>query len=532
MRASGILLPVFSLPGRYGIGSFSEEARKFIDFLVEAGQTYWQILPIGPTSYGDSPYQSFSVFAGNPYFISLEELIRQGLLTEAECDALDFGTDRNDIDYGKLYEGRYKLLRLAFGRSDIEEDEKFQRFLVENDDWLPDYAMFMVLKNQNDGAAFHKWEDQFRLHNELTLIAAEEALHEELRFYEYLQYEFNRQWTELKKYANDSGIRIVGDIPIYVAPDSADVWAHPELFQVDEEGHMEAVAGCPPDGFSADGQLWGNPLYRWEYHASTGYEWWIRRMERCRQLYDVIRIDHFRGFDQYYSIPADAKTAKIGEWKDGPGMKLFDAISEALPDMHIIAEDLGYITESVKQLVKDSGYPNMKVLEFAFDSRDSSGTGLYLPHNYDKNCVVYTGTHDNETLAGWISGLPKEELDMVKAYLYTDSTHVGDLTWRLIRLAMSSTANYCIVPVQDYLVLGNAARINTPSTTGRNWRWRMSPDALSPELAASILRMTRIYGRQIIRDDETDEITEDGEPGAAADGNEPEPAAEDRESDD
>ena len=507
MRASGILMPIFSLPGKYGIGCFSEEARKFVAFLAKAGQQYWQILPLGPTGYGDSPYQSYSVFAGNPYFISLEELIRQGLLTKEECEAADLGSDELAVDYGKLYQARFKLLRRAFERSNIEENEKFHQFLEMNGDWLPDYALFMVLKDQHAGAPFKQWETSYRLHSELMMIAMEKTLQQDVRFYEYLQYEFNRQWADLKTYANEAGVKIIGDIPIYVAPDSADVWANPDLFQIDDEGNIEAVAGCPPDGFSATGQLWGNPLYDWEYHQATEYEWWIRRMERCAQLYDVVRIDHFRGFDEYYSIEADAETAIDGEWKKGPGLELFEAIKKNLPDLTVIAEDLGYITPSVEKLVKDTGFPNMKVLEFAFDSRDSSGKNLYLPYNYDKNCVVYTGTHDNETLAGWLEGLPKEELKMVQEYLYTDSTHAGFLTWQLIRTAMNSAANYCIIPVQDYLVLDNSARINTPSTTGNNWRWRLKPGFLSQELAESIYNTTRIYGRlpQIIKKDALDE---------------------------
>ncbi len=498
MRASGVLLPIFSLPGRYGIGCFGKEARKFVDFLADAKQQYWQILPIGPTSYGDSPYQSYSVFAGNPYFIDLEELMEEGLLYRWECDQSGLDGDTAKIDYGKQYNERWKLLRLAYERAEdsLSSDKEFQKFLAKNDDWLNDYAVFMVLKDLHKGAAFQDWKEEYRLYNEVMVIGAEEALIEKVHFYEYVQYLFDRQWHALKAYANKKGVSIIGDIPIYVAPDSADVWANPDLFQVDSEGFMEAVAGCPPDGFSADGQLWGNPLYRWEYHEETNYKWWLRRIDRCLELYDMIRIDHFRGFDAYYSIPADAETAKTGKWVKGPGMKLFSAIKEKYPDIKVIAEDLGYITETVKQLVADTGFPNMKVLEFAFDSRDSSGAGLYLPHNYDKNCVVYTGTHDNATLAGWFKEIPEAEFKMVQDYLNTDSKHLGDLSWRMIRLAMSSTANYCIIPIQDYLVLGNEARINTPSTSGGNWQWRMKQDALSEELAESIARISTIYERQ------------------------------------
>ncbi|MBO6214085.1 MAG: 4-alpha-glucanotransferase, partial [Lachnospiraceae bacterium] len=467
-RQSGILMPIFSLPGKYGIGCFSREAYRFVDFLKSSGQKLWQILPIGPTSYGDSPYQSFSTFAGNPYFIDLEELTAQGLLTEDECNSADLGRRKDDIDYGLLFENRYKLLKKAYERAkDKPGDPDFYK---KNEDWLPDYALFMALKDAHKGAAFTTWEDELRLREPDALKKAREKYADEIGFYVYLQEEFYRQWSKLKQYANEKGIRIIGDIPIYVSGDSSDVWANPELFWLDDNGIPVSVAGCPPDGFSATGQLWGNPLYAWEYHKKTGYKWWIRRMEACRNLYDIVRIDHFRGFDQYYSIPYGEKTAVNGEWLDGPGIELFDAIKKELGHIEVIAEDLGYLTDSVRKLVKDTGYPGMKVLEFAFDGRDQKdsdeATNDYLPFNYDKNCVVYTGTHDNETLKGWLDHIQPSELRQVKDYLNDKTREKNALVDGMVRLAMASSANMCVIPLQDYLRLDNEARINMPSTVG------------------------------------------------------------------
>ena len=473
MRASGILLPISSLPGKYGIGSFSKEAYRFVDFLKNAHQKYWQILPVGPTSYGDSPYQSFSTYAGNPYFISLEELIEEGLLTEEECDKVDFGNRIDKVNYEKLYNGRFKLLKKAYKKSNISEKEDFDKFKSENCYWLNDYAMFMAIKDRFNGQSFDKWAEDIK----------------------FIQYEFYRQWYKLKKYANENGIKIIGDIPIYVAYDSADVWAHPELFQMDENGKPVAVAGCPPDGFSATGQLWGNPLYRWDYHKQTNYDWWIKRIERSVKLYDVVRIDHFRGFDEYYSIPAEDEDATNGHWEKGPGIDLFNAIKYCLGDVNIIAEDLGYITDTVRQLVKDSGFPNMKVLEFAFDSRDSSGPKDYLPYNYDKNCVVYTGTHDNETLKGWLDSIESEEIEMIQKYIGRTVENKTKLVDEIIRMAQASTANTCIIPMQDYLHLDDKARMNTPSTLGNNWMWRMKSTQITKKLTNAIKELTVLYGR-------------------------------------
>ncbi len=492
MRASGILMPVFSLPSRYGIGSFSKSAYQFVDMLKKAGQKYWQILPLCPTSYGDSPYQSFSTYAGNPYFIDLDQLIEEKLLTRKECQACDFGDDPQDIDYGKLYESRFKLLRKAYERANVGEDQEFEAYKRENAWWLDDYALFMAVKDRFDGVAWSEWAEDIRLRWSNAMDYYRRELYYEIEFYSYLQFVFMKQWKKLKNYANINGIEIIGDIPIYVAFDSADAWANPELFQFDSENLPTAVAGCPPDGFSADGQLWGNPLYRWDYHRETGFDWWIRRIAYCSELYDVVRIDHFRGFDEYYSIPYGDTTARNGHWEKGPGIALFEAAKNRLGELNIIAEDLGYITDSVKKLVADSGFPGMKVLEFAFDSREKSD---YLPYTYEKNSVVYTGTHDNETIAGWYAGLDKSDLKMCTDYMNIDRIPGKEYHWDFIRLAMLSVSDLCVIPIQDYLGLDNRARINHPSTLGTNWRWRLAKGQLSASLLKEIRKMTRISGR-------------------------------------
>ena len=494
-RQAGILLPIFSLPGKYGIGCFSEQACRFADFLKQSGQSFWQILPVGPTGYGDSPYQSFSTFAGNPYFISLEELIRQGLLTGEECGEADFGGDEENIDYGKLYQYRLPLLKKAYLRSRHRETEEYRQFLSDNVFWLEDYVLFMALKDAHQGAPLSAWEEEIRLHKEEACAKWADSLSDEMDFYRYLQFEFNREWKKLRGYVNGLGIRIIGDIPIYVSADSADFWGNRKLFKLDEAGAIGQIAGVPPDGFSATGQVWGNPLYDWQKHEETGYDWWIRRIGKCRELYDVIRIDHFRGFDEYFAIPAGEETAANGVWEQGPGLKLFDALRKAYGELDIIAEDLGYMKESVRQLVVSTGFPNMKVLEFAFDSRDSSGAAEYLPYRYNHNCVVYTGTHDNETLRGWLDSILPEELTQVKEYLAVETDDPQEIVDKMIRMALSCVADRCIIPLQDYLGLDNTARINHPSTFGKNWKWRAKESDLTPELTGRIRDLTRLYGR-------------------------------------
>lgn len=492
MRRNGMLLPIASLPSPYGIGGFSKEAYEFIDLLEETGQKLWQILPLGPTSYGDSPYQSFSTFAGNPYFIDLDTLAEKGWLTKEACEASDYGDNESYIDYGRIYNSRFVLLKQAFLNSDILSDEKFTEFCKANQHWLPDYALYMALKNQNDGKSWIEWEEEIRLRKPEAVEYYKKELEEECNFYEFLQYEFHEQWTKVKEYAHEKGIQIVGDVPIYVAFDSADTWANPELFQLDEKNLPLGVAGCPPDAFSATGQLWGNPLYNWAYHKKTGYDWWLKRIAYCFDLYDIVRIDHFRGFDEYYSIPYGDETAVNGHWEKGPGMDLFNMVKEKLGELDIIAEDLGFLTESVFQLLKDSGYPGMKVLQFAFDPSEDSD---YLTYKYQRNCVVYTGTHDNDTTAGWFEKLSDGDKEVALRYMNSFYTPKEEQHWDLIALAMRSTADTCIIPVQDFLGLGSEARINMPSTLGDNWKWRMTKGAFSEELKEKIRRMTKLYGR-------------------------------------
>ena len=490
MRESGILLPVSALPAGYGIGGFSKKAYEFVDWLQEAGQKNWQILPLGPTSYGDSPYQSFSTFAGNPYYIDLDTLREQGLLTEEECREADCGQEPRYVDYGRIYETRFAVLRKAFAR--FRETEEFLKFEDENAYWLEDYCLYMAVKGSQGQRSWQEWPEELKTRDPEALDRARGELAEEIRFYRFQQYCFEVQWKKLKQYANVRGIRIIGDIPSYVALDSADAWANPELFQFDENSVPLAVAGCPPDAFAATGQLWGNPLYRWEKHEETGYAWWIRRIQSCFRLYDVIRIDHFRGFESYYSIPYGDKTAEKGHWEPGPGIGFFKAVQEKLGELDIIAEDLGYLTEGVREMLRESGYPGMKVLEFAFDSREESD---YLPHNYPRNCVVYTGTHDNNTLAGWYQEMAPADREFSVRYMNNGKSAPEEIPWDFIRMALASVADLAVVPMQDYLGLGAEARFNYPSTIGTNWKWRLLPEECTKELAAKIRAMTKLYGR-------------------------------------
>lgn len=491
MRRSGILMPVFSLPSQYGIGCFSKEAYQFVDFLKEAGQTYWQILPLGPTGYGDSPYQAFSTFAGNPYFIDLNDLAERGYIGKEELETYDFGSNEEYIDYEKLYTSRFQVLRKAYANSHIADDCKFKAFCDKNDYWLTDYALYMAIKGTMDNQSYDRWPDELRTRKQNALKAFADKNTDEILFYKFQQYMFYEQWMRLKKYANENGIEIIGDIPIYVALDSADTWSNPSLFQFDNEGKPKAVAGCPPDAFSETGQLWGNPLYDWEYHRKTGYDWWLRRIAYCFELYDVVRIDHFRGFDEYYAIPYGDKTAEFGHWEKGPGYDLFKEMKEKLGDKHVIAEDLGFLTKSVIRLLKRTGYQGMKVLQFAFDA---SGESNYLPHNYDKNCVVYTGTHDNDTTPGWYAEMPANDKKFAKQYLNFKGNKSCEL--HFIRAALASVAETAIIPMQDYIGAGSEARINHPSTIGANWKWRMKNTVLSNSaLSKEIFEMSRLYGR-------------------------------------
>ena len=455
-----------SLSSPHGIGTMGKDAREFVDFLAASGQGYWQLLPICPTGYGDSPYQSYSTFAGNPYFIDLDELEKQGFLKKEEYENIDWESESESINYGALYEKRYGVLEKAVERFLKIPTKQFYDFCEENTFWLEDYAAFMSEKDNRSGMGTSFWKA--------------------------LQYFFFLQWKELKEYANEKGIRIIGDLPIYVSLDSVDVWAHPELFQLDEEGTPIEVAGCPPDGFSKDGQLWGNPLYDWKYMEGTNFAWWVRRIEYLCEVYDVLRIDHFRGFAGYYAIPYGEKTAKNGCWRKGPGMKLFSAVEQGIGKRNIIAEDLGHITRDVRELLKDSGFPGMKVLQFAFDSRDDGGTE-YLPHNYDKHCVAYTGTHDNNTILGWFAEADERDVSYAREYLHMQE---GDEpNWAMMDALWKSKAKLTIVTAQDLLGLGSEARMNTPSTVGDNWKWRALPGAFTPELAEKIQKRMETYQR-------------------------------------
>lgn len=494
-RSSGVLLPVASLPSKYGIGCFDRCAYDFVDQLVKAGQSYWQILPMGPTGYGDSPYQAFSTFAGNPYFISPDDLVKKGYLTENDCIRAAEGTSGKEVHYDVLFQKRLGLLRKAYANSSIEADDSYQAFVQENSEWLADYALFMAIKDNKSGKSYLEWEDAIRLRSPEAMVSYRNRLLEDVNFYQFVQYEFYTQWAALKKYANDKGVSIIGDIPIYVALDSADTWAHPELFQFDENGLPTAVAGCPPDAFSATGQLWGNPLYRWDYHRNTGYQWWISRLSYVFRLYDVVRIDHFRGFDEYFSIPYGAENAIGGHWEKGPGIDLFRKVEQALGWKQVIAEDLGYVTDSVRQLVHDSGFPGMKVLEFAFDSRDSGCANDYLPHNYPENSVAYTGTHDNETIAGWWKSIMAKERKLARDYLCDNYTPDKELHKCFISLVMRSSAKLCVIPMQDYMGLDNSCRMNQPSTVGKNWKWRIRKRELTVKLQKEIQGIALRYGR-------------------------------------
>lgn len=505
MRTSGVLMPISSLPSPYGIGTMGKAARKFVDFLVKGGQKYWQILPICPTSYGDSPYQSFSSFAGNPYFIDLEYLCKDKLLKKAECESFDWGGSESYVDYGTMYVSRYALLKKAYKRFMKKVPEDFAEFCETESDWLEDYALFMALKDANDGVAWFEWDEDIKCRETAALESAREEYQDDITFYKMLQYLFFKQWNELKAYANDKGIEVIGDVPIYVAGDSADVWANPSQFYLDEDLNPIEVAGCPPDAFSEDGQLWGNPLFRWDVMKKDDYAWWTKRIKAMASLYDIIRIDHFRGFDSYYAIPAEDDTAKNGQWEKGPGMDLFNKLEEKLGKLPIIVEDLGFLTPSVIQLLKDSGFPGMKVIQFAFDSREGSD---YLPHTYPTHCVVYTGTHDNDTVMGWMKTAPKQSVKFAKEYL--NLTKEEGYNWGMMRAAWSSVADMAIVPIQDLIGLGSEARINTPSTLGDNWKWRATADQITNALAKKLYKYMEMYGRVnevCLPDEETEEAS-------------------------
>jgi 4-alpha-glucanotransferase len=484
---------ISSLPSSCGIGTFGKEAYAFVDLLCRARQSYWQVLPLGPTGYGDSPYQSFSAFAGNPDFVDLDTLAGAGLLNAGDYCGVDWGSPDRQIDFGKIYGNRFRVLKTAFERAkdDGAQMHALDAFVSEQSAWIADYALFMALKDEHGGIPWTAWPDELRLRDETALNDARLRLGEEIRFYQFIQMKFFEQWSALKAYANERGIRIIGDLPIYVPLDSADVWSAPDEFLLDGQRRPTCVAGVPPDYFTADGQLWGNPIYDWAHMKSTGYAWWIRRMRSAATLFDCVRIDHFRGLSSYWKVEADATTARNGTWVQGPGIEFVETIKAALPELEIIAEDLGYLTEEVHRLLADSGFPGMKVLQFAFDVREPSN---YLPHTYDRHCVCYAGTHDNTTTAGWFTEANPDDVAFSVRYLGLNERE--GYVWGMLRGGMGSVANLFVAQMQDYIGLDSNARMNIPGTLGgNNWRWRLLPGEFDETLADKIAEMTRSYGR-------------------------------------
>ena len=490
-RSCGILLPVFSLPSPYGIGTLGQAAYDFVDFLRQARQSWWQILPLGPTGYGDSPYQSFSAYAGNPYFIDLDLLRRDGLLTAQEIASLAWGSDPSRVDYAALYENRFVLLQKAAERGWARDREEVQLFTRQNAHWLPDYALYMAVKRHFGEKPWTQWpDDAIRLRRPEAMTRYRQELADEIRVFTYCQFLFFRQWNALRAYAHEQGVGIIGDLPIYVSMDSADVWAEPAFFQLDSNGYPTETAGVPPDCFSRDGQLWGNPLYRWEAMKADGYGWWIRRVDGAAKLYDMLRIDHFRGFESYWAVPCGAATAKNGRWVKGPGMDLVQVLRGWFPQVPFIAEDLGFLTPEVRELLADAGLPGMKVLEFAFDSREPSS---YLPHLYTPHCVCYTGTHDNAPLPAWKEEADPDDLALAVQYLGLNEEE--GFHWGVLRGGMSSVAELFMAQMQDYLGLGAESRINTPGEPVGNWQWRLHPGQLTAALSRRMAHMARLYGR-------------------------------------
>ena len=487
-RKAGVLLPVSALPSEEGVGTFGPGAYAFVDFLASCGVSVWQVLPLTPTLDGNSPYQSVAALAFDPLYIDLYELIEKGLLQKDELPP--YSTDKVHYDFMKKEKAR--LLRLAFSRFD-KNDPAFVAFEEKGE--YRAYAIFCALLSAFGGKLFYEWPDGYDVYDEKRTEEFVAAHKDDYLYYVFTQYFAHTEWLRLKEYANEKGVEILGDAPIYLALNSVEVYTHPEMFMLGEDRKPTLVAGCPPDYFNEDGQLWGNPLYDWEQMKSNGYAWWHERLHRSFEIFDILRIDHFRGLESYWSIPAGEKTAAGGHWEKGPGRKLFYAVERRFGQIPIIAEDLGYVTDSVRQLVHDTGFPNMKVLEFAFDSRDEAGAAEYLPVFYERNCVVYTGTHDNETLRGWIEAIKPEELATVKRYLDVRSEDPMEIVDRMMNLALGSVANTCILPLQDWLGLDNSARINHPSTMGKNWQWRAKKEQFSGELKEKICSRTRLYKR-------------------------------------
>lgn len=489
MRQSGVILHVTSLPSPYGVGTLGKAAYAFIDFLKAAGQGFWQVLPLGPTGFGDSPYQGASAFAGNPYLIDLEALMREGLLTREELTGTFWGAQAASADFGALYENRPRVLRAAFGR--FRPDGDYERFVRAEASWLDDYSLFMACKEHFGGVCWAEWPRDIRLHEPEGVVRYAGELARGMDYHRFLQYEFFRQWDALHAYALRNGVRLLGDVPIYVPLDCADVWAESRWFELDGEGRPKAMAGVPPDHFSETGQLWGNPLYDWEALAANGFNWWLRRLRVAARLFDRLRIDHFRGLESFWAVPAGEETAKAGVWRKGPGLPFIQAVKEGFPDTEFLAEDLGHVTPEVQELRQAAGWPGMKVLEFAFEPW---GSGMYLPHNCGQDSVCYTGTHDNAPLAQWLRQVRQEELSFARAYLGL-SREEGYCAG-ILRGGLSSPAGLFMAQMQDWLELGAEARMNTPGTLGGlNWRWRMTPGQASAALAARMRAMTSMYGR-------------------------------------
>lgn len=490
-RGAGILMPVSALPGPYGIGTLGKSAYRFADFAAASGYRYWQVLPVGPTSFGDSPYQSFSAFAGNPYYIDLEYLIEEGLLKEEEICSADFGARADDIDYAAVFQNRFQVLRMAFARSSHQKSKEFKAFLKDNSYWIDDYSFYMAVKFHFENRSWQEWDEDIRLRRREAVEKYRKLLAEDIEFWKFCQFKFREQWNRLRAYVNQLGMKFIGDIPLYVAMDSSDVWVHRELFELDEDCEPIHIAGVPPDAFSDDGQRWGNPLYRWDIMEENGFAWWRERMKANASLYDVIRIDHFIGIVNYWSIAADCPTAIDGEWKKGPGAKLMKAVAESIGDAGIIAEDLGVLTKPVRDLIRKLGYPGMKIIEFGLDCDPEND---YLPHNYaSSNIVAYIGTHDNETLVGYLKNCSGAQLEKIMEYFGTERPK--ELPEKIIRSLFACTADVAIVQTQDLLGLDNTARTNLPSTVGQNWRWRATEEQLDSIDTAYYRELCRMYNR-------------------------------------
>ena len=490
-RSSGVIMHISSLPEEYGIGTFGKQAYLFADFLHRSGQTYWQMLPLGHTSYGDSPYQTFSAFAGNPYFVDFELLAKDGLLDLSELNNIDFGSDQTQVDYGKVFKERIPVLRKAYDAGKENLKQELLIFAKDNSSWLDDYSLFMAVKNEMNLVGWQNWDNDIKLREKEAMEIYRELLADDIGFWVFIQYQFSKQWTALKEYTNQLGIKIIGDIPIYVASDSSDAWANSQVFQLDKDKNPITVAGCPPDAFSETGQLWGNPIYNWDYLEKTGYQWWIDRMKESLELYDMIRIDHFRGFEAYWEVSFGAENAINGKWATGPGMKLFHAIKKELGNVDIIAEDLGFLTDEFFDFHKESGYPGMKVMQFGFDP---FGDNTYLPHNYGTDCIVYTGTHDNDTILGWIEQTgDSAHIKFARKYLKLNAKE--GMVWGMIRGAWSSVSNIVITTMQDVLEQGNESRMNLPATLGGNWTWRMKKEDITVSREKKLYKLTKLYSR-------------------------------------